>query len=270
MKKRIMCIGAHPDDGDINFGGTAIKLAKAGHIVQFLSVTDGQSGHHEMGTKETAATRRKEVQEAKNRLGIDSYVVLDNKDAYLTADIPTREGLMKAIRSFGPDIIITHRPNDYHPDHHNTSVLVQDCSYLVKVPKFLPDVPILEMMPVIYYLCDNFMKPLPIDPEIVVDIDDVVEAKLYALDAYVSQVYEFLPWIGGYTHDVPVDPSERIQFLRKIYAARWVNNANRFRDKLVEKYGMVHGSQIKHAEAFEACEYGGKHDIEAERALFIF
>jgi len=268
--KKIMCIGAHPDDCDLTFGGTAIKLAKAGHTVQFVSVTDGRSGHHVMETQELIDTRHREAEEAKKRLGIDSYLVLDNWDAYLTTDIKTREGLMKAIRTFAPDIILTHRPNDYHPDHRNTAILVQDCSYLVRVPKFLPDVPVTDVMPVIYYLCDDFMKPLPIDPEIVVDIDDVIDAKLYALDAFASQLYEWLPWITGDTREIPTAQSERIEFLHSTYSGSWAQTANRFRDKLIEKYGAVRGAQIKYAEAFEACEYGGNHDMEMEKTLFTF
>jgi len=270
MKKKFMCICAHPDDADLGFGGTAMKLTKAGHIVQFLSVTNGQSGHHKMDIQELIKTRNKEAQLAKDRLSIDSYVILNNKDAYLTADIPTREGLMRAIRAFGPDIILTHRPNDYHPDHRNTGLLVQDCSYLVKVPKFLPDVPVPKVMPVIYYLYDSFMKPQPLNPEIVVDIDDVLDEKIKALDAFSSQVYDFLPWIENDQQNVPANPTERLKYLYNFFAPRWVEAANRFRDKLIEKYGKAHGSKVKHAEAFEACEYGSAHNFEEEKALFSF
>ena len=270
MSLKFMCIGAHPDDADFGFGGTAIKLAKAGHIVQFVSVTDGQSGHHEIPGNALVRTRYNETQEARKRLGIDSYVVLDNRDGYLTADIPAREGLMKAIREFGPDYIFTHRPNDYHPDHRSTGQLVQDCSFLVRVPNFLPGVPVPDVMPVIFYMCDNFMKPLPIDPAIVVDIDDVIEAKQYGVDAHVSQVYEWLPWIGGYAQDVPKDPAARLEFLKKTYGPRWAGTANRFRGKLIEKYGQAHGSKVQYTEAFEDCEYGGPHNAEREKELFTF
>lgn len=269
MTKKIMVIGAHPDDPEA-CGGTTVKLAREGHIVQFVSVTNGQSGHHEMMGHKLVATRYDESQEAKKRLGIDSYVILDNNDAYLTTDIHARESVMRAIRGFAPDIIITHRPNDYHPDHRNTSQLVQDCSYLVRVPNFLPGTPIPAVMPVIFYMSDNFMKPTPINPEIVVDIDDVVDIKLSAFDAHTSQVYEWLPWIHGRLEQVPKDPVARLEFLRTAYYPRWETTANRFRDKLVEKYGAERGNEIKHAEAFEACEYGGAHDIEAEKEFFTF
>ena len=267
MQKRVMIIGAHPDDMEY-CGGTAVKLTRAGHIVQFLSTTNGQSGHYETLGHALVATRRKESHEAKKRLGIDSYVILDNNDGYLVPDIAAREGLMRAIRQFGPDIIITHRLWDYHPDHRSTSQLVQDCSYLVRVPNFLPGTPIPEVMPVIFFMSDVFEKPIPFNPDIVVDIDDVAEEKLLGFDAHVSQMYEWLPWINGVAADVPEDAEGRLEFLRGVFFPLWSQTANRFRDKLIKKYGHDRGSKVKYAEAFEACEYGGSHDLEAEKQLF--
>ena len=270
MTKKFMFIGAHPDDSEFTCGGTAIKLVKAGHKVQFLTTTNGQSGHHEIMGHKLVAVRHQEAREAKKRLGIDSYVILDNNDAYLTSDIPVREMLMKAIRKFAPDYIFTHRLNDYHPDHRITSQLVQDCSYLVRVPNFLPGTPVPDVMPVIFYASDPFMKPVPIDPEIVVDIDDVMEQKLQGLDAHASQMYEWLPWIDGDIQNVPSDPKGRFEYIRKTYGDRMEKTADRFRDMLIEKYGEERGRKIKYAEAFEACEYGGAHDLEAEKKLLAF
>jgi len=266
-QKRIMVIGAHPDDME-SCGGMAVKLSEAGHIVQFLSVTNGQSGHYKTLGHALVTIRHEEAQEAKKRLGIHSYIILDNNDAYLTTDIPTREGLMKAIREFGPDYIITHRPWDYHPDHRACAQLVQDCSYLVMVPNFLPGTPIPAVMPAIFYKADSFQKPLPFNPDIVIDIDDVAEQKLLAYDAHVSQVYDWLPWINGDFENVPTSAPARLEYLRGIWCTMWEKTANRFRDKLVEIYGEERGRKIRYAEALEACEYGGSHDLEAERELF--
>ena len=266
-KQRIMVIGAHPDDMEY-CGGTAVKLTRAGHTVQFLSATNGQSGHFEKMGHSLVSIRYKEAQEAKRRLGIDSYIILDNNDAYLTADLPTREGMMKAIREFGPDVIITHRLWDYHPDHRNTAQLVQDCAYLVMVPNFLPGTPVPKVMPVIFHMYDSFKKPLPFNPDIVVDIDDTAEDKLLGFDAHTSQMYEWLPWIYGDLHNVPADSAARLEYLRGKLCPRWEKATDSLRDKLIETYGTEHGSKIRYAEAFEASEYGGAHDLEAERALF--
>ena len=267
MTQRIMVIGAHPDDMEY-CGGLSAKLAKNGHVVQFLSVTNGQSGHYEKLGHTLVAIRYQESQEAKRRLGIDSYVILDNNDAYLTSDIHVREGLIKAIREFGPNIIITHRPWDYHPDHRNTAQLVQDSSYLVMVPNFLPSTPIPKVMPVLFYKSDTFIKPLPFSADIVVDIDDVAETKLLGFDAHVSQMYEWLPWINGDAHKVPADKAGRLEYLRKLLFPRWAATADLYRDKLIEIYGQEHGSNVKYAEAYEACEYGGRHDLATEIKLF--
>ena len=268
--KKIMVIGAHPDDMEYYFGGTAIKLARAGHTVQFLSATNGQSGHFEKLGHTLVATRYKEAQEAKRRLGIDSYVILDNNDAYLTADIPTRESMMKAIRQFAPDIIITHRLWDYHPDHRNTAQLVQDCSYLVRVPNFLPGTPVPEVMPVIFHMHDTFSKPVPFCPDIVINVDDVAEEKLLGFDAHTSQMYEWLPWIEGDAHNVPPDNAGRLEYLRNKLFPMWEAQTNTLREMLVEKYGKEAGGKIRFAEALEACEYGGAHDLDAEREIFSF
>ena len=264
---KIMVIGAHPDDME-SCGGLAVKLIKKGHTVQFLSVTNGQSGHHKTLGFPLVTIRYNESQEAKKRLGLDSYIILDNNDGYLEPSIQAREGLMKAIREFAPDIIITHRPWDYHPDHRNTAILVQDCSYLVKVPNFSPSTPIPEKMPVIFYKSDNFKKPIPFKPDIVVDISDVVNEKLLAYDAHTSQFYEWLPWINGNINEIPKEADKRLEYLRNRLFAMWENTANIYRDKLIEIYGEK-GKTIKYAEAYEACEYGGRHDLEAEKELMI-
>lgn len=271
MKKqqKIQFIFAHPDDGE-DCGGTAIKLAKAGHIVQILSLTNGQSGHYEMMGHKLVTARYQEVQESKKRLGIDSYILLDNNDGYLVADIPTRERLMKAIREFAPDIIITHRTYELHPDVRNAAQLVQDCASLLRVPNFLPMTPIPKAAPTIFYKHDSIMKPVPINPDIVVDIDDVAENKLKAYDAHVTQVYGFRPWMEGGLQKVPDDPEMRIEYLRAVLYPQWEIIANRFRDKLIEKYGQARGSKIKFAEAFEAAECGAAHHLEEEKELFSF
>ncbi len=269
-KLRIQFIFAHPDDAE-DCGGTIIKMAEAGHIVQILSVTNGQSGHYEMLGHKLVAVRYQEVQESKRRLGIDSYVVLDNNDGYLAADVPTRERLMKAIREFAPDIIVTHRCYEYHPDVRSAAQLVQDCASLLRVPNFLPLSPVPKAAPVIFYKHDTVIKPLPLNPDIVVDIDDVAEQKLRAYDAHVTQMYEFRPWLEGKTRDeVPAAPEQRLEFLRAALCPQWAAVAERFRDKLIEKYGEERGRAVKYAEAFEAAECGAPHNLEAEKALFAF
>ena len=269
MKKRIQFIFAHPDDGEA-CGGTAIKLAKAGHVVQLLCLTNGWSGHHETPGYKLVMDRAREIQESKKILGIDSYVALDNNDGFLFADVPTRERLMKAIRDFKADIIITHRPYEHHPDIRNTSLLVHDCAYMIRVPNFLPLSPVPDVMPVFFYRQDFLMKPMPFNPDIVVDIDDVAEQKLKAYDAHTTQMYEWKSFIENLPEKAPSDPKERLRWLGNYLYADWAKFADRYRDKLIEKYGEERGRRIKYAEGYEAAECGGLHDLEAEKALFDF
>ena len=133
-KLNIVVIGAHPDDCDIKMGGTAILFAQMGHNVKFISVTNGDAGHFEKGGGALAKIRRNEALEAGKRFGIKDYKVLDNHDAELFPTLNIRHQLIREIRSFNADIVVSHRPVDYHPDHRYTGILVQDSAYLVIVP----------------------------------------------------------------------------------------------------------------------------------------
>ena len=193
-KLRIIALGAHPDDCDFRFGGTAIKLAKAGHAVKFVSITNGNAGHHEMGGGMLAIRRFKETQEAARRFGIAEYQVLDNNDGELLPSVEVRKQVIRAIREWQADIVMGPRPNDYHPDHRYTGVLMQDAAYMVQVPNLVSEVPALGKNPIFIYYQDGFQKPAPFRPDVVVMLDDVWEQKVHALDAHTSQMYEWLPW----------------------------------------------------------------------------
>jgi LmbE family N-acetylglucosaminyl deacetylase len=155
----IIAFGAHPDDCDIKFAGTAAKFVKAGHMVKFVSVTNGDAGHHEMGGGMLAMRRYKETQESAKRLGIGEYEVFDNHDGELTPTVEVRRQVIRAIRKWKADIVIAPRPNDYHPDHRYTGVLIQDAAYMVVVPNIVPDVPPLYDNPIFMYYHDGFQKP---------------------------------------------------------------------------------------------------------------
>lgn len=267
-KLRIMVIGAHPDDCEL-VGGIILKYIKLGHTVKFLSATNGYSGHHvNMGAAITA--RRWEEAKKVAELAKLEYEFLDNNDGYLTAGLPERQSMLRAIRSFAPDLIFTHRPNDYHPDHRNTSILVQDCSYLVQVPNVCAMTPVLRYQPAIFYMPDNFTKPYPFTPDLVFDISDVIEDKMRLYHQYTSQMYEWLPWVDNTLETVPEGDEERFRWLmnsrRTAMFAAW---ADKWREKLAAKYGEA-GRNVKYAEALEKCEYGGKLTPEQLSVLFPF
>ena len=209
---RIIMIGAHPDDCDIDGGGTAALFASMGHAVKFLSVTNGDAGHQTEGGKALAKRRAAEAKEAGRRLGI-TYDVLDNHDGTLVPSLEVRLQIIRKIREWNADIVIAPRPNDYHPDHRYTGILVQDAAYMVGVPNIAPDAAPVKKNPVFLYSRDFFKKPNPFQPDIVVDITDVYDKKIAAMDAHQSQFYEWLPWIGGYADEVPKGADERKKWL---------------------------------------------------------
>jgi len=194
---RFLVIGAHPDDCDLLAGGIALKLQKNGHEVFFLSATDGSAGHQTMSRDELAARRAEECVKAGEILSL-AYETLSIPDGELTADLHCRHLLMKRIREIAPDVILTHRTCDYHPDHRACGQLVMDCSYLVGVPLVCPETPALRKAPVILSLWDRFQNPVPFRADVCVSIDDVIEQKVQATLCHVSQFYEWLPWIGGW------------------------------------------------------------------------
>jgi LmbE family N-acetylglucosaminyl deacetylase len=248
---RIICIGAHPDDCEIEFGGAAYKFAAAGHAVKFLSVTNGAAGHHVHPAEELVAIRKNEAKEAARRLGLAETEILGYKDGELLPTLDAREEIVRRIRRWNADIVLTHRPWDYHPDHRYTGQLVQDSAYLVMVPRLCPDTPALRHNPLFLYLEDGFQLPAPFVADVAVGIDDVWDRKIGALDAHASQFYEWLPWINKQVtegREVPRD--HRLQWLSKTWG-RPISECARV--ALTRRYGSA---QIQHAEAFQICEYG--------------
>lgn len=265
-KLNVIVIGAHPDDADIRAGGTAIKYAKAGHNVLFVSLTNGDAGHHEKGGGALARIRRAEAAEAGKRFGVE-YMVLDNHDGELMPTLENRLEVIRLIRKWNADIVMGPRPNDYHPDHRNAAILVQDAAYMVIVPNVASDVPPLEKNPVFMYVEDRFQKPYPFEPDIAVDVTNEFEQKVYAMAAHESQMFEWLPWTGQRLDQVPKTEKERLKWL-----AEWRKpvNSDDVKKSLVKWYGADKAANIEIAEAFEICEYGRRPSEEELKKLFPF
>jgi LmbE family N-acetylglucosaminyl deacetylase len=262
----VIAFGAHPDDCDIRAGGTAAKWAAAGHHVRFVSVTSGDAGHQSEGGGALAARRRAEAREAGRRIGVD-YITLDNHDGELVPELRVRERIIRLIREWKADLVLGPRPNDYHPDHRYTGVLLSDAAFMVTVPNICPDTPALRRNPVFMLFEDNFQKPVPFSPDVVISIDDMAAKKLDMLDAHVSQVYEWLPWLAGRLEQVPKDPPARRAWLAK---ERQFRVSSAVRAALVKKYGADAGGKIQAAEAFEISEYGRRPDEAEVKRLFPF
>jgi len=270
-KLRIITFGAHPDDCELDTAGVAAKWAALGHKFKCVSVTNGDIGHSVIAGGPLALRRRAESQRAARILGIETEV-LDNHDGELMVTLENRRKIARLIRDWQADVVISHRPNDYHPDHRYTGVLVMDAAYMVQVPFFTPEIPPLARNPVFLFSEDGFKKPNPFSGDIVVGIDDVVDKKLAVVEAMESQFYEGgccdVP-AGGMPQDAAGKEARRKQ-VHDFFASRFAATADRFRSRLAEWYGADRAAGIRYAEAFEICEYGRQPTQEEIRRLFPF
>ena len=269
-KLRIICFGAHPDDCELQAGGTGALWASLGHHVKFVSVTNGDIGHWRDAGGPLALRRKREVEEASRILGTN-VEVLDIHDGELEPNLENRRKVTRLIREWRADIVLAPRPNDYHPDHRYTGILVQDASYMVAVPFITPDVPPLKNNPVFMYYTDRFQKPQPSAPDIAINLDPVMEKKLDALAVMESQFLE--GGALGHAGLLPKSPDNRVKRVAAVragHAGRNLSLANRYRAKLTEWYGADAGAKVKHAEAFELTEYGRQADKAELKRLFPF
>ena len=270
-KVRIICFGAHPDDNEFRAGGVAAMWAAQGHHVKFVSCTNGDIGHWGTAGGPLAQRRTAEVERCAEIFGIETEV-LDIHDGEIMPTLENRRTFVRLIREWRADIVMCHRPNDYHPDHRYAAILVQDAGYMVTVPFFCPDVPYLKRNPVFLFYQDRFQKPNPFAADIAVGIDEVIDKKLDAALALASQTLE-----GGcngnerlYPENDPDKRKAREQEVRRRFDGRFASTADQFRKELADWYGQERAGKIKYAEAFEICEYGRRPSKQEIRKLFPF
>ena len=271
-KLRIICFGAHPDDAEYKSGGTAAMWANQGHQVKLVSVTNGDIGHWRMAGGPLATRRTAESAEVAKRLGVTSEV-LDIHDGELMPTLENRRKITRLIREWNADIVIAHRPWDYHPDHRYVGVLVQDAAFMVTVPFFLPNTPPLKKNPLFLYSSDRFLRPYPFKADIAVGIDEVFDQKVHALTALVSQTFE-----GGALSSAEAterkppatQPELRFEWLKERWMERSSAEAKKHRNALIRWYGEARAEKIQYAEAFEICEYGRQPSDSEIRTLFPF
>jgi LmbE family N-acetylglucosaminyl deacetylase len=269
--RRFLVIGAHPDDPDLRFGGSAIKLTQAGHQVKFVSMTNGNCGHLTQGGAALAARRYEESQNAARLFGVQQYQILDVNDCELEPSLDMRKQVIGIIRDFQPDVVLTHRSCDYHADHRACAQLVQDSAYLVMVPQFCPESPIPAQNPVFAYVYDAFVEPRPLRVDAAVDIDSVLNAKNRALDCHVSQFYEWLAYEKGYanTDFSQYSWEQKSDYLTEHWGARFKNAADLARKQLQHCLGQKAGAKVKYAEVFEQSAYGSILPQEEFQQLFL-
>jgi len=265
---RVLVIGAHPDDAE-SAAGLAAHYAAIGSEIMLISLTNGDAGHHEIGGRPLALRRAEEARRSGQIIGAP-YVLLDNHDGELSPNWELRKRLIQMMRRFQPDVIITHRTNDYHPDHRYAGVLVRDAYTELSVAGNVALTPYLKKFPVLLYMSDNFERPYPFTPDIAVDISGQLDTKIDMTHCHVSQMYEWLPYIRGQIDQVPESDADRRVWLAESIRAEARSTADKYRDVLIELYGAERGKAIEFAEAYEISEYTLHLSEEKLRALFPF
>ena len=264
---RIIAFGAHPDDAELKASGVAALWAAQGHKVKFVAMTNGDVGHFGEAGGPLARRRKAEVAECARILGIENEV-FDIHDGELEPTLEYRKRMARAIREWQADVVMGHRPYDYHPDHRYTGVLMDDTAVVVVAPFFVPDTPPTKRNPVYMYYSDSFLDPKPFTPTLVVGIDDVAEKKWKCISAMPSQFGDKDSWQARTLPNVPQSDGERQAFLLDIVKTRASAVANQYRDRLVALYGKERGEKIKYAEAFQLSQYGRQASLDELKAMF--
>ncbi|WP_293915302.1 PIG-L deacetylase family protein [Deinococcus sp.] len=264
----LLVIGAHPDDCEFGAGGLAALWRRSGQRVTFVSLTNGDAGHHQQGGAPLARRRLGETRAVAERWGLE-YLVLDLHDGELEPSLANRKAVLELIRRAVPDLILTHRQHDYHPDHRACAQLVLDAAFLAFVPNAYALSQPLARRPVIAYLHDEFQRPYPFQADLVIDTGAVVGDKAEMLHAHASQVYEWLPFAARRSGPVPEGEAERRAWLQTTYLDADERLVQRYRSQLVARYGEAHAAGVRSAEAFEISEYGPPWSAELEEKLAL-
>ncbi|NQV74666.1 MAG: PIG-L family deacetylase [Bacteroidetes bacterium] len=264
---RIIAFGAHPDDSELKAGGVAALWAAQGHKVKFVSLTNGDIGHFKEAGAPLAIRRLAEVRECARTLGIETEV-LDIHDGELMPTLENRKTVARLIRDWQADIVLVHRPYDYHADHRYAGVLVEDAAVLVAAAFFTSDTPPTKKNPIFMYYSDGFQRPYPFEPTIVIGIDEVAEKKWSCIRAMPSQFADADSWGGRTLANVPQNTQQRQEYILGIHQKAIAGVANKYRDRLVQLYGQDRGSKFKYAEAFELCQYGSQVSVDELKKLF--
>ncbi len=257
---RVLVLGAHPDDAEFFAGGLLASHYKTGATIRLVSVTNGQSGHQSVPSPELVLRRREEAARAGRTIGAD-YVTWDFPDGSLLPTLELRMSIIREIRTFRPDLVLTHRPFDYHPDHRAVGQAVQDASYMVLVPKILPDVAASRAEPVVAYMADSFTCPYPFRADITLDVSEHWDTVLRMLDSHESQFYEWMPWIDGILESIPTGKEARLAWLANWYVQKTSWRIDRF-----WKFESVTAPKL--IEAYEISEYAGKPSNATLQKLF--
>ena len=214
---------------------------------------------------ELVQIRRQEAQQAGALIGAE-YLTWDFPDGALQPDLDVRSAIIREARRFQPDLILTHRPNDYHPDHRAVGQAVQDASYMMTVPHVCRDTPALRRDPVVAYMCDLFTRPNRLRPDIFLDVQAEFETIVRMAACHESQFFQWLPYHDGLLDEVPSSASERLQWLRA-WLLKWsAPRVPHFQDALNQL--TCDAGSLQTIEVYEVSEYALQLDDVVKTRLF--
>jgi LmbE family N-acetylglucosaminyl deacetylase len=180
----VLAIGAHPDDVESSAGGTLAKYAKAGHEVFTATATNGNIGSATLSSEEIARVRKREAANAAAHIGAE-YICLDYDDEMFFEDKETRLKFINLVRYCKADVILTHYPKDYNPDHELTSKIINDIAVMIPIAKLETEAPPYDKIPAIFYW--ETVYGLGFIPAEYVDISDVIDIKMAMCREHKSQ-----------------------------------------------------------------------------------
>jgi LmbE family N-acetylglucosaminyl deacetylase len=264
---RLLIIGAHPDDAEYHAGGLASIYRQLGRCVKLVSVTDGGAGHFRRSADELITARREESVAAGKIIGAE-YESLGFSDGQLVPSVEVRHSIIREMREFRPDLVLTHRTCDYHPDHRATGQAVQDASYLVTVPLVLPEFPPLYRAPVFAYMTDLFTRPTRLRVDVALEVESQMDKIVRMLACHHTQVFEWLPYHADTLETIPDRAEDRVKWLQDWYSDRAIQKSDHFREELQTIFGNDVGGSIRFVELFEISEYGSPANQSRLRDLF--
>lgn len=266
---KLLIFGAHPDDAELNAGGLMKRYRDRGWPVKVISATNGESGHQSRHGPELAQCRDAELKASCGVIGAEAET-WPFRDGFLQSTLELRHRIIAEIRTYKPDLVLTHRTIDYHPDHRALALAVQDAAYLVTVPAVVPEAPFLRVDPVIAFMADHFTRPAPFQPDVICEVKDL-DTLVEMMHCHASQVYEWLPfnWRIEGTVPPPDDVAGRKAFVReRIWEPRWKHYSDWLRPAMIKCWGAERANQVIYAEAFEIAEHGSTLSDEARIRLF--
>jgi LmbE family N-acetylglucosaminyl deacetylase len=185
----ILAVGAHPDDLELQCAGTLALYSKdPNNRVYMAVVTNGDKGNFDMDPLDIARIRKAEFEKSAQTLGAEP-IWMGYPDEYLENTLTNRLVFVDMIRQANPDLVITHGPNDYHPDHRYTHELVWDALMLAGVHHVRTSLPATTKQMTLYFM-DN-LGGIGFQPNELVDITEVIHLKKQALSQHESQTRIF-------------------------------------------------------------------------------